>query len=102
MNECADYLRSILAAPLPEMIEQDPAGDIIVSCAAFGAVMEAYVAERCSRGAVLRAAAAHRLRRPLPRICWTWCPMLSDVVPAMHRKRAESGHRKRRSGCTTG
>jgi hypothetical protein len=52
--------------PLPEMIEQDQAGEIRASWEGFGAVMDAYLAARCSRGSVLRAAAAYRLRRPLP------------------------------------
>jgi hypothetical protein len=65
MNARAEFLRGLLG-PLPETIEQDPAGEIPASWEEFGAVMGAYLAARCSRGAVLRAAAAYRLRRPLP------------------------------------
>jgi hypothetical protein len=65
MNARADFLRGLLG-PLPEMIEQDPAGEIRTSWAGFGAVMDAYLTARCSRGAVLRAAAAYRLQIPLP------------------------------------
>jgi hypothetical protein len=65
VSDRADFLRGLLGT-LSEMIEQDPVGETPVSWAGFGAVMDAYLAARCSRGAVLRAAAAYRLRRPLP------------------------------------
>ena len=45
MNARADFLRGLLG-PLPEMIEQDPAGEILLSWAEFGAVMDASLAAR--------------------------------------------------------
>jgi hypothetical protein len=65
VSDCAGFV-GVLLGPLPEMTDQDPAGEIRASWAEFGAVMDAYLAARCSSGAVLLAAAAYRLRRSLP------------------------------------
>lgn len=66
MSDRAEFLLSLLALPLPALLEQDPAGEQLARGAEFGAVLAAYLEGRCGRAAVLRAAAAYRLGRALP------------------------------------
>ncbi|MGT2471650.1 hypothetical protein [Paraburkholderia terrae] len=62
----ADYLRSILAAPLPDLLEQRAACEKPCQWSAFDRVITAFIDGRIDRDGILRATTAYRRGHALP------------------------------------
>ncbi|RZF23843.1 hypothetical protein EVC45_42000 [Paraburkholderia sp. UYCP14C] len=65
MSDRADYLRQILAAPLPDLLDQRAAGEKPCEWSAFDRVISAFMGGHISRDDVLRATTAYRRGRAL-------------------------------------
>ncbi|MBB5463748.1 hypothetical protein [Paraburkholderia sp. Cpub6] len=66
MSDRADFLRSILAAPLPESLEQRAAGEKPCQWSEIDPVISAFMGGHISRDDILRATTAYRRGRALP------------------------------------